>query len=223
MVTEDEVKVVFVSAYNRLVTDKREIIANAEIIRKPLCRTDVLEEEKRALEDEMSIAAESAQGVIAENARIAQNQEEYQKHYYNALVESYDTAKAQYDEVVDAVAAKAAQSERLLEFIRTMQAQDDILAEFEAVLKQHGGLCYSWQEKGDNCYLPGWNGDKGIKSIFLWPKTRKHKAWVLKEIQALYSSLFGIRVLQKHPVNRLYLCPTFRQHPPGKARPLLLS
>lgn len=118
------------SAYNQLVSEKAEIIANAEIIRQTLCRTDVLEEEKRALEDEMSIAAEEAQGLIAENARIAQNQNEYQKHY-NALVERYDAAKARYDEVAEAIAAKAAQSERLLEFIRTMQAQEGILTEFD--------------------------------------------------------------------------------------------
>lgn len=132
-VTEDEVKAAFVSAYNQLVTEKKEIIANAEIIRKTLCRTDALEEEKRALEDEMSMAAERAQGLIAENARIAQNQDEYQKHY-NALVERYDAAKARYDEVVDAIAAKAAQSERLLNFIRTVQAQAGILTEFDEQL-----------------------------------------------------------------------------------------
>lgn len=33
-VTEDEVKAAFVSAYNQLVTEKKEIIANAEIIRR---------------------------------------------------------------------------------------------------------------------------------------------------------------------------------------------
>ena len=36
----------FVSAYNKLVTEKKEIIANAEIIRRTLCNTDALQEEK---------------------------------------------------------------------------------------------------------------------------------------------------------------------------------
>ncbi len=129
-VTEDEIKAAFVSAYNQLVTEKKEIIANAEIIRKMLCRTDDLQEKKRRLEDEMSIAAERAQGLIAENARIAQNQDDYQERYA-ALVKRYNAAKGRYDEVVDAIAAKAAQSERLLEFIRTMQAQEGILAKFD--------------------------------------------------------------------------------------------
>ena len=129
-VTEDEVKAAFVSAYNQLVTEKKEIIANTEIIRKMLCRTDDLEAEKRVLEEEMSIAAERAQCLIAENARVAQNQDEYQERY-DAMVGRYNAAKVRYDEVVDAIAAKAAQSERLLEFIRTMKVQEGILAEFD--------------------------------------------------------------------------------------------
>ena len=39
-------KAAFISAYNQLVTEKKEIIANAEIIRKTLCVTDALQEEK---------------------------------------------------------------------------------------------------------------------------------------------------------------------------------
>lgn len=82
------------------------------------------------LEEEMSVAAEMAQELIAENVRIAQNQDDYQERY-DALVRRYNGAKVRYDEVVDAISAKAAQSERLLEFIRTMQEQEGILAEFD--------------------------------------------------------------------------------------------
>ena len=49
-VTEDEVKAAFVSAYNQLVTEKKEITANAKIIRRTLCDTDSLREEKQKLE-----------------------------------------------------------------------------------------------------------------------------------------------------------------------------
>ena len=129
-VTEDEVKAAFVSAYNQLVSEKAEIIANAQIIRQKLCRTDALEEEKRTLEDEMSVVVEMAQSIIAENARIAQNQDKYQKRY-DALMERYDTAKARHGEVVDAITAKVAQSERLSNFIKAMQVREGILNEFD--------------------------------------------------------------------------------------------
>ncbi len=89
-----------------------------------------MEAEKRVLEEEMPIAAERAQGMIAENARIAQNQDDYQERY-ESLVERYNAAKTRYDEVVDAIAAKVVQSERLSGFIGTMQAQQGILTEFD--------------------------------------------------------------------------------------------
>ena len=48
-VTEEEVKTAFVSAYSKLVTERKEIIANAALIRRTLCNTDALQEEKRRL------------------------------------------------------------------------------------------------------------------------------------------------------------------------------
>jgi chromosome segregation ATPase len=132
-VTEDEVKAAFVLAYNQLLTEKNEIIANTELIRKTLCMTDALEEEKQKLEDEMTVLVEMTQSIVAENARIAQNQDEYQKRY-NGLVERYDSVKAQYDKVTETLAAKEAQSERLLNFIRVLKSQDGTISEFDSSL-----------------------------------------------------------------------------------------
>ena len=132
-VTEDEVKAAFVSAYNQLVTEKKEIIANAEIIRKTLCVTDALQEEKGKLEEEMAVLVEMTQNIVAGNARVAQNQDEYQKRY-DSPVGRYDTAKARYDEVVTAISAKEAQSERLANFIKVLKMQDGTISEFNGSL-----------------------------------------------------------------------------------------
>ena len=111
-VTEEEIKIAFVSAYNQLVSEKEEIIANAELIRKTLSVTDALQEEKIKLEDELAVIVEMTQNIVTENARVAQDQDEYQKRY-DGLVKRYDETKARYDEVVAAISAKQAQSERL--------------------------------------------------------------------------------------------------------------
>ncbi|WP_326974951.1 recombinase family protein [Caproicibacter sp. BJN0012] len=132
-VTEDEVKAAFVSAYNRLVTEKKEIISNAETIRSALCSTDTLQDEKRKLEDEMSVIVEMTQHIVAENARVAQDQDEYQKRY-DGLVQRYEAAKARYDEVVSAISAKQAQDERLSDFIKMLKSQDSVLLEFDSGL-----------------------------------------------------------------------------------------
>ncbi len=129
-VTEDEVKAAFVSAYNQLVTEKKEIIANTEIIRRTLCATDSLREERQKLEDEMLVLVEMTQSIVAENARIAQDQDEY-RNRYDGLVQRYETAKTRYDEVAAAISAKEAQSERLVDFIRMLKKQDGSIAEFD--------------------------------------------------------------------------------------------
>ena len=70
---------------------------------------------------------------IRENARIAQNQEEYQKHY-EGLVARYDAAKARFDEVTEAISAKEAQSEQLAGFIKRLKMQTEPVAEFDSQL-----------------------------------------------------------------------------------------
>ena len=129
-VTEEEVKAAFLSAYNKLVSEKEEIVANAETIRETLCRTDALEEEKHGLENDMAMLAGMVQSAIDENARIAQDQGEYQERY-NRLVERYNTTKAQYDEVARAITEKEAQNKRLAGFIKILKAHDGIIAEFD--------------------------------------------------------------------------------------------
>jgi len=92
-----------------------------------------IREEKSRLEDEMSVLVEMTQNIVAENARIAQDQDEYQKRY-NGLVQRYDAVKARYDDVVATISAKEAQSERLENFIKVLKAQDGTIREFDCSL-----------------------------------------------------------------------------------------
>ena len=78
----------------------------------------------------MAVLVEMTQNIVAEHARVAQNQDEYQKRY-DGLVRRYDEAKARYDEVIASVSAKEAQSERLVNFIKTLKAQDGTISDFD--------------------------------------------------------------------------------------------
>jgi len=98
-----------------------EIAANARLVRQTLCDTTELEQEKVSLGQEslkglakasLAVLVEITQNCIAENARIAQDQGEYQKRY-NGLVERYEKAKARFDEVTEAIVEWSAKSERL--------------------------------------------------------------------------------------------------------------
>ena len=132
-VTEEEIKTAFIDAYNQLVSEKKEIVANTELIRKKVCDTTKLTEEKEQLEQEMNVLVEMTQNIVADNARVAQSQEDYQSRY-NSLVERYNKAKGRYDEVVAKITDKEANSERLKMFIRTLKEQNGVLTEFDAKL-----------------------------------------------------------------------------------------
>lgn len=132
-VTEEDIKALFITAYNKLISEKKEIIANAEVIRKTLCTTNTMLAKKQRLEDEILVLVEMTQNLVAENARVAQDQEEYQKRY-DGLVQRYETTKKEYDELVDKIEQKEAHGERMRQFIKTLKDQDGIITEFDDVI-----------------------------------------------------------------------------------------
>ena len=129
-VTEEDIKAAFVAAFNRLIGEKNEMIANAKTVQATLCSTGNLERERVALTEELAVVVKMVEACVAQNARIAQNQAEYQERY-NGLVARYDKTKARLDEVTDAIAAKEMQRERLTGFIKTLDWRSEPLAEFD--------------------------------------------------------------------------------------------
>lgn len=106
------------------------MLPTPRLVRQTLCDTAELEREKASLGQELAVLVEMTQNCIAENARIAQDQGEYQKRY-NGLVERYEKAKARFDEVMEAIAERSAKGESLAGFIRTLEAQTEPVAEFD--------------------------------------------------------------------------------------------
>lgn len=132
-ITEDEIKSIFVTAYNKLLSEKSEIIANIELMRKAVFDISDLIAEREKLQQEMSVLVEMTQSCIAENARIAQNQEEYQERY-NSFVERYETAKVRFDEINYSIEQKKAGSEKMRQFAKTLKEQDGVISEFDESL-----------------------------------------------------------------------------------------
>ena len=128
--TEEEIKAAFVRAFNRLLTEKDELLGNLELIQERLCDNTALEKEKQTLADELNVLAGMVEDCIGENARVVQDQEEYQKRY-DELVEKYEKAKARYEEVETAIEARMGKQEQLNQFIKDLQARDGVLEEFD--------------------------------------------------------------------------------------------
>ena len=77
--------------------------------------------------------SDRGQKCISENARIAQDQTDYQKRY-DELVSRYEATKDRHDEVVRSIKARHAKSERLEGFAQALTAQSGILTKFDAGL-----------------------------------------------------------------------------------------
>lgn len=90
---EETIKHFFVSAVNKLLSDKNEIIADFELIKQALFDTTSLDTEQSELQSELAVVAQLMQKYVEENARIAIDQAEYQQRY-SGLAERYEKAKA---------------------------------------------------------------------------------------------------------------------------------
>lgn len=123
----------FITAFNKLLTEKKEIVANVELISKTLFDISKFTQERDKAEDEMKILVKMTQSCIPENARIAQNQDKYQKHY-SELVERYDKAKEKYDRLNYEIEQKKVKSEKMKVFIKVLKERDSILTEFDDAL-----------------------------------------------------------------------------------------
>lgn len=129
-VTEEEIKAAFITAFNRLIDGKDEIIANVNLIKRTVCDIKELEAERTRLQEELAMLVRMTQECVAENARIAQDQEEYRKRY-DGLVQKYELTKASYDKAEADIADKLAREERLSGFIRLLKGQDAPITEFD--------------------------------------------------------------------------------------------
>ena len=79
-------------------------------------------EENLASNGEVEVAAGLVERCVAENARVALDQDEYTQRY-NGLVSRYEAVKAQFDEVTQMVADKADRKKLLEQFLHTVEGQ----------------------------------------------------------------------------------------------------
>lgn len=128
---ENTIKQIFVKALNILGAERETIIAGFEEIKDTAFTTDALAAEAEMLAGEVNTVAELIQKCIDENARIAQDQVEYQKRY-DALVQRFETTKDRLNEVQANIAKKNAQRqmmENFMNMLRSLPKQIDMFDE----------------------------------------------------------------------------------------------
>jgi hypothetical protein len=127
---EESLKRLFVSAVNKLLADKDEVVANFTEVRETLFSTTALKAEAKGLQGELAVVTELIQRCIEENARVALDQKEYQERY-EGLVRRFDTAKARYDEVHGLISGKKSRGKAMEAFIAELAGQDGLVADFD--------------------------------------------------------------------------------------------
>ena len=115
--TEEEIKSTFVKAVNQLLENRTEITENVSMIRKAVCDTTSLEADRDRLFDEMSMLSDLTQTLIAENARVVMNQEDYNKRFQD-ISKQYDAAKQRHEHVQQQIQALAVRGQQLEQFQR---------------------------------------------------------------------------------------------------------
>lgn len=129
-ISEKEIKSVFVSAVNQLIKNKKELIANIEMIYRVICDVTTLEFEQERLGNEMTQLAEQVEAAMYENSRVALNQDEYRTKN-NKLIEQFETTKAKYNEISEQIADKQNRSQQLRQFCDALQKTNEPITEFD--------------------------------------------------------------------------------------------
>ena len=100
---------------------------------KELTGTERLEAEQQRLAEQMNVDAEAVEQIIAENARVAQDQAEYSIRY-EALVSRFETTKAEYEEVTEEIRNREMRQRELGRFIAEVEKMPQTITEFDEVL-----------------------------------------------------------------------------------------
>lgn len=98
-----------------------------------LTGTEDLEKEQKRLAEQMNVDADAVQEAIAENARVAQNQEEYSIRY-EALSARFQETKDKYDAVTAEIAQRGIRRREFGRFIHSLEALQEMVTEFSEEL-----------------------------------------------------------------------------------------
>ncbi len=114
---------------NRLLKIRKEVIANLREIQSSLGSTEDLQDSLAQLEEERNVVAQMVQQLIEQNARVAQDQADYQRRY-TELMERYEKANAAVTATQDELHQKENRNAQITAFIAEVSAMPESIAEF---------------------------------------------------------------------------------------------
>lgn len=132
-VTEEEIKAAFIKAINKLAAERKTLLDDLREVQEALTDTKALILQLHELDERMNAEAEAVQELIATNARVAQNQEEYSKAY-DELVSRYEATKAERDQMEAEIRKRGIRHRELERFITDVEKLPNLVTEFDEAL-----------------------------------------------------------------------------------------
>lgn len=131
--TEEEVKEMFVSAYNETMKDKTKVIEDTEAVIGMLTDTDDMDRRIASLTSEIEVVSELVKKLIRDNSSAAQSQDDYHAKY-NELSLRYDEAKKALEEAMQDKIYKQGQGIKLQSFLESLKQKESVLDEWNEEL-----------------------------------------------------------------------------------------
>ena len=131
--TEDEIKAAFIRMVNKLYADREFYITGLAAIKDRLGDTSALEKERRILDEQLGIDAKAVNDLIARNARVAQDQKEYNERY-DALVSRYEETEHKRDAVMEQIDQIMIRRRKIERFIESVKDLPELITEFDESL-----------------------------------------------------------------------------------------
>lgn len=126
----ETIRRMFRTAYNQLMGNRAELIADCQQMRKELVDFAALDGEIAKQQEETQLIAKLVQEVVKENASAARSQEAYRQKY-ETLTERYEAAMAELERLQNLRTRRKQQDKALSLFVRTLKKQPDILEEWD--------------------------------------------------------------------------------------------
>ena len=144
----------FIQAYNQLMSNQTQTIADCELARKCLTDFTTLDAEIERQLEETQVIAEMVKTAVKENASTAQPQKAYLKKY-EALTERYEKAAAELERLQTERTSRTQQDKKIALFIRTFKKLPDTMTEWDdtiwtvmvekAIVHRDGGITFMFK------------------------------------------------------------------------------
>ena len=118
---------------NKLIGDRKALLADLREIQQTYSGTDELSQRLHELDERLNAEAETVQGLIAQNARVAQNQDDYSAAY-DAAVSRYETTKAEREQVAAEIRQRGIRRREFERFIAELKKLPEAVSEFDEAL-----------------------------------------------------------------------------------------